>query len=306
MILLAIQVGSCAAVQEHLTAGRSVEAQSVVCTRPLVLADDVDTTAQVLSGDLTYTGDGSFIRVSGVHRFSIEDASLRRTTAGAMVEVRGARWDAAFITIERSSIVGGGIFLERALNTAIRNTTISESPYGVAAGLWTNGLTIDNVSFWALSGPAILSLSSSQRWTVQDCIFENSSNGQASGFEQIGDGYVMGFNWLRNWHGDVTVGGQPWIKNLRSGGYQIAGNYFGTPGRAPSGLGPGTPIMSITASQGGVIQANRLEGESAAVEFGPGYSWGATFSGNDVMSPQGVVGYVVGFRALGNNNFTDR
>lgn len=250
-------------------------------------------------GSVRYTGTGPLIRIIGAHDISLSRVVLTRATPGPLVTIEGGAYDAAFIALDRVTFDGGWLQLSRALAVRITDGVFRNAPNGIVTGSGVNGLLVSNATFFALTDVAILSTGSSQRWTIADSIFEPSQDGRASGFRQDNGGYVWALSWLRNWHGDVSAGGRAWLTDVHGLGVTIAGNYFGT-------AGPATALIQLSGSQGVAMSGNRFEGASA-LDFGPGYSWGISLEGNDLMTATPFLrSFVLGLRAVGNNNLADR
>jgi hypothetical protein len=123
-------------------------------------------------------------------------------------------------------------------------------------------------------------------WTVENNTFEPGAAGQAAAVNTSGpgDNFCRGFNYVGNWHGDVSATGGNWINGIRPLGGSIAGNYFGD---TKTG---GIAIQVADGTQGLSINGNRMDGAGTGVNF-VGDAIRVSIAGNDFQITTPITGH---------------
>jgi hypothetical protein len=209
----------------------------------------------VLSGlDIFYVGDGPYLSLQGMHHVTLRDCRIRRASGtGPLVRVSGGDYDSCFIAFYDCTFDGGCLDVQRTLALTIYHCDFINSNYGIISRGGVNGLTVHGASsFYNNTHGAIAALGMNQAWTVETNLFEGLADGRAGAFITGQDSVVQGFNWMGNWHGDVSKPGQAWIENAWLSGYRIGGNYFGTAGEQAS-------MIVLRHCAGGEVSGNRFD-----------------------------------------------
>lgn len=123
-------------------------------------------------------------------------------------------------------------------------------------------------------------------WTIENCTFEPNATGQAAAVNTSGpgDNFCRGFNYIGNWHGDVSATGANWINGIKPLGGNIAGNYFGD---TKAG---GIAVQIADGTQGLSISGNRMDGVGTGINFA-GDAIRVSIQGNDLQLTSQITGH---------------
>lgn len=240
---------------------------------------------------------------------------LNFTTTGSLPSPLSAAVTYNAIVVDDDTLKVATSRANAEAGTAVNLTSSGSGTNTVYAGGYSYVIKVDSCTF---NNVGIAIYNTDQSWTIINNTFEPTTNempgGILAGEVRVLDGQENRYSWNMvfsgNWIGDASSTANDYsVVHLQGAlGGVISGNLFYG---APSTAGHYTTAIDMSACQGVMVEANRIEGWNRAFAYSGNYNYGVTYLSNDTQctlnKPYVVSGGMGSAETrIGNSNLTSR